>query len=218
VTTHAPEPTTLPEPAKALRLGVLAVSALVGVSAVVGVAAATFAAGQPIATLIGFELVTLIAAVLGVLTGLGRFRVGWAMACLCVAGTIFGAAGLGFLDARANFQSHPDIARLIKPILAFRLASSAAIVGLGSLAVFARKPGESWPLVFRSIAFAAPIAVVGAIALVKPSILFDARTGVLEILRLVLVIGGGFVLMVLFSLSGHFMIKAFEAGREQQAP
>lgn len=210
---------SLPAPPASARLLVLTLSGLVAASALAGIAAAIFGVGQPIVGMLGFEIVTMIAAGIGVLAGLGRFRDGWPLATVCTAGTVVVASGLAWIDARANFGSKPDIARLLDPALGFRVAAAAMISLGGAYAILSRDPAKSRPLLVRAIIVAAPLAIVIVWAAVtRGQLLLTPRAGAAEVVRLVVLIGGSLTLAVLFSVATHLVIRAFEVCSHHAQP
>ncbi len=213
-----PEATQLPPPPAIARWGAMALSAVLGVSALAGLWLTLFAGESTLWFSTIFELLTLAAAAIGVLAATGRFRDGWALSLACVAGTTLVCAVFAFVELRANFNSHPSYAGLMKPYLGFRLALAAGFAGLASLAVFSRNPA-CWRALVKAMIVLAPAAAVLAWLGVSGGsggggFLGAARaTPGAEAARILMLCLGGLVLIGLISVGGHLLIRAYELGR-----
>jgi hypothetical protein len=161
-----------------------------------------------------FETLVLAAGVFGVLSGLGRFRDGWALSLICVAGTVLVCGVFAFVEIRANFGSDAGVAGLLKPYLAGRLGLAAGLALVASAAVFSRNPA-SWKALLRGLAVLAPaVAVLAWLFVTGGSFLGATRaTPGAEAARILMLSLGGLVLIVLISVGGHLLIRAFEHGR-----
>ncbi|GJM19197.1 MAG: hypothetical protein DHS20C14_14100 [Phycisphaeraceae bacterium] len=222
----ASDPVTPPLAPAPIRWGVLVVSAAVGLSTLAGAGYAMLGFPRPVYGTFGFEVVATVAAVIGVLLGLGKFRTGFGLACLCVAGTFLTDAVFGlYLDANANINDAAGTRALNKLILA-RVAAAGIIAGLGGLAVLQRS-GRSWGYLLKGLLIASPaIAAVGAAWLTttrlsagawvstKWSDAMGAELGTTgSMARSVAMVAGSLVLMVMFSVGAHLCIRAFEITR-----
>jgi len=213
-----PDTLTPPPAPKPIRAAVVLVSALVALSALAGIGTALFGFPKIVWGFLGFETVTLIAGVLGVLAGLGRFRSGFGLAMVCVAGTLVAGTLFGlYLDARVNATS-ADGARLVKLMIAFRAGSAVVLAAMGGLAVLVRDR-RSWGLLVRGAIVGLPVvAVLGWLGATRLRPLTMPLEGGMSTVRTVSVVLGGLVLMVLFSVAAHLCIRAFEITRPDDRP
>lgn len=167
----------------------------------------------------GFEVLTAAAGVFAVLLGLGKFREGWAIGTVALAGSVlvglvFGLY-VGFIQAKQT--DFPDLAGLARITLLSRLGTIVAFAVLASVAVFVRN-SASFPLLIKSALCATPIAVISALmytnigpgAWVNSTLSSTSGNGALQA---VLTITLGIVFIVLVSAAGHLFIRAYEAGR-----
>ncbi|MEZ6233841.1 MAG: hypothetical protein R3B68_06590 [Phycisphaerales bacterium] len=141
----SPAPATdqypVPGWARALVGGLSLATALWGL---VGVVAAAFLAGTPVWTALGFEVVVVVAGVLGVLLGLGRFREAPALGVLCVAG-VFGVASiLEYTGSSGDLAGIP-----LRPWMLARIAIAAILAGVAALLVLQRDR-RSWGMLVKA--------------------------------------------------------------------
>ncbi len=204
----------LPDPPKCVRFGVILVSVVVGLSALPGMYLATGHLGGFAWGIFGFEALTILAAVFGVLVGLGKFRDGFALALACLAGTILVAAVFGIrVDARPKIGDDPTLQPWINRMLALRMAVVFGYAALASLAVFARDR-RCWVSAMRSMACLIPAALIAG-GVFRFGLPFGGEAGssepnaarVISFLVIAMAVGG------LVSVGGHLMIRAFEFGR-----
>ncbi len=208
----------LPPPSPALRRAVLVLSLLLGASSLAGLGLALMGTSSIIIGMLGFEVVVLVSAVIAILCGLGRFTNGYAMALACAAGTALGATLLGFLDARPNFVSSPDMARVLRGIVMARVLIAVALGALGALAVFSRN-SSSWGSLGRGLLMAAPVVISGVLlAMFGKGWLTVPRDGAFEAVRIGSIVLGAFVLGGFFSASVHLVIRAFQSGDIDRMP
>lgn len=209
-----PTPAPLPPPPVPVRLGTLVVSAVLVLSAL-PVLWLTVVRGDAVlwfSTV--FELLVIAAGVFGVLSGLGRFREGWALALACVAGTVLVCGVFAFVEIRANFGTDPDLGRLLKPFLAFRLSLAGLIALLASLAVFSRDRACWRAFLTGAIVLAPAVGVLAWLGATGGSFLSATRaTPGAEAARILMLCLGGLVLVGLISVGGHLLIRAYEHGR-----
>jgi hypothetical protein len=159
---HTQDSQAKPPAILALAITIASAAALVGALAGGGVAA--FALPQILWASLGFSIVAATAAVLGVLTGLGRFNQGVGMAALCVAGAVAVSAGFSMIDMGPNLADQPTLARLLRPWAAAQALAGGVVAAAGGLAVLARRPA-SWKSIGVGLAFLIPaVAIVGGIA------------------------------------------------------
>lgn len=170
---------------------------------------------------LAFEIVVLITAAPTAWVLAGRARAGHAMAMLCLGGVVGVTAAL--IDpelVKAIIQRQkPNVQPIggvnVMPWILARLAAGGVLCAMSALAVLLRRPGRSFPLLFKGIALGLPVVACLAAAAV-PSM--RARfTGLSPIWLIVLAIAGTAVICVLISASGHMLIRAFQAGIEDEA-
>jgi hypothetical protein len=133
---------------KNVRVAVGVLCAIVAVSALAGGAAAIFLPEKPAWTAVGFELVTLISAGLGIVMATDKYRSGPGLALACIAGSILVAAGLGYLAGGSKGQAGDASVRLL---LASRVLISFAMGLLAASLVLSRRKGQ-WKLAIHGAA------------------------------------------------------------------
>lgn len=205
-----------PGAGKPLRLGVLVVSAIVGLSAVWGLWDSV--ATQPrVWGWFGFEAVTLVASVLGVLVGLGRPREAPALGTACVAGAVFASATLGRFSAivtrSAESVSEAQAVRMLvrDPVFDGRILAAAALGAL-ALVLALRDDGRAWKKLGLGVAAGLPVVVVLYWALAAGGtqwLLAPVETAA-DVARVVGSLLGGLALVVLASMAVHLVVGAFE--------
>jgi hypothetical protein len=177
------------------------------VSALGGCVEALFLQEKVAWSLLGFELVILVAGTIGVLLGLGRFRQGPALALVCVAGTVLVGTGLGRLSVLANPR-----AVLVDPWFVTRFLAATALVALATLCVFSRSPGKSWRSFIWSVVLGVPVLVMLGV-LWKGRGLLAPLDSAPEAVRVAVALLGFLLMIGLVSASVHMLIRAFEFGR-----
>jgi hypothetical protein len=201
-----------------LILLVVGLSALLAASATVLGLAAVAMAEKPAWALFGFELVILVAAAMGVLFGVGRFRDAPAMALVCIAGTIFAAAILGWASVAASVGEAKTLARIpLTPLMASRVLAAAALAAVAAYCVLSRTR-EAWRTALLGALLGSPAVAVGA-ALVNPS----SRQSVAAVLTSPWGAVIAFIVLgALLAASIHLLIRGFEIGsmetKEPAAP
>lgn len=202
-------------PSRTVRISVGALSALVGLSAVVVGLAAAFAGPQINWVLFGFEIATLLAAVIGVLIARGMFADGPGLAIACVAGTVFIAAVLGWMGSRQSLATGSgDIS--LRWYLVGRVGVAAVLGGLAGWVVLCRDR-RSWPLLTRSVLLGGPVVLLMGVYAVRPEMVRRVLGGMPGWLSGIMLTIGGLIAVVLISMSVHFLIRAFEQGRFEEA-
>jgi len=213
----------LPAPPAAARFGLLGASVLVGLSSLPWIAFSFGRFGGFDWSFFGFEALTLLGAVYGVLLGLGWYRSGWAIGIASIAGSwlvclVFGLY-VGFY--RAKLQDNPDLETLAKGTLVLRAAIIVLSGLLASVAVFARHPG-SWRSAIAGVLWALPVAILGTLVTLDlgpgawlRSLYEGSGDGGSGGVRAVAVIASGLVTITLVSISGHLIIRAYELGRPE---
>jgi hypothetical protein len=193
--------TSIPAVPRGLGVFVAGVSAVVLLSSLVGAGAAALNS-PPVWFMLGFEVVIAVAAVFGVLTGMGRFGEGPALALVCVAGAVGAGSLLGYLAGQGN------IGIGLKPFLLAREASAAAIAGAGGVIVMMRRPQVS----VRRMAIG--LACAGSFAGICAGLwVFGNRLSGLGTMAGALVgLASAVTLLALLAAAVHLIIGAFEAG------
>jgi hypothetical protein len=210
-TDRADLPPPIPGP---LRAVVMAISVIVAISAAAGaflaVVQPSLAAGQRVSwTLMGFELVILIAAGIGVFAARGFYREGPALALACVAGTILLGSAMGWQGAGRQL-----VGVSLTPFLAARALASAILGAVAAWAVLSRN-GRSWRPLVLGLMCGIPV-LTGCAALVVPAIRRPLETALANspVLQLGAALLGYFAATVLLSACVHLIVRAFELGRE----
>lgn len=214
MTQHQTDPQyDLPAAPKPIRMLVILISVLLGLSALPGLFLSLNTFGGFAWGWFGFEFVTLLAAIFGVLIGLGKFRNGFGLALACIAGAVLVALVFGIhVDARTkigdNFTYNPWVDRMIV-LRAFVVLS---YVFCAAIAVFNRN-SKSWGAAIKGIACLLPVAAIGA-AYMKFGLPFaDDGSDQPNALRVIFVLAVGLLMIILISAGGHLLIRAFEIGR-----
>lgn len=194
------------------RLLILLASAVALLGSAGGTGVALFGTSNLLWATLGFTLIALISAVLGIFAGLGRFADGFGMATLCVGGAIALSAGFAMLDLRSNLKSHADLARLVMPWVGVQTLSAAVIVAMGAISVLARRPA-SWKFITTGLASLVPAVVLLATAYLGWGMIPEGKNG--RVLSLGLMLAGGLVIGTLVSIGFHNLIRAFEFTAEK---
>ena len=194
--------TTLPT---RLRQGTLALSALLGASSI-GLAALAAISGAWF--VLGLEVVVLVATVIGLLLGRGRFREAPAMTLALIAGAVGLCSLLGYLSTgSAGYQ----VGTLpMKAVLAARLGV-AGLFALGAAAAALGASGAAWGRsALGAVLVVAPTAGV-ALAFSDVGEPVVARIASLGPTVAVGIAAAGFLVWVgLVSAGGHMIITSFE--------
>lgn len=206
---------TFPPAPRWITLTLVATCAGVGLSAIAMIAVAAFVCLKPAWLVIGFEVVALVAAVLGLLQARARLVDAPGLALGGIA-LVFGpAALLAWLSVQGRFQVGGQVDSVsITPWLAGRLVAGALVGVIGAFLVLGRNVRSRYYLV-RSALAAAPLAVGGAVGLVVMR--SGAAAGLATLPGIVtgmIVTVVGLVAVILVSASLHCLIRAFEMGRD----
>lgn len=206
-TTHLP-----PVPRIILLLSVLT-GAVVSLSALVvggGAVLMPFlvAGGRPAWLLFGFEFVVLVAGVLAVLFGRGRYREGPGLALAAIAGTVFIGSACGYISVGKQLGTMS-----LTPLVALRVLLAGILAAGGAWCVLSRDP-KSWRCAVLGVLLGLPAAalagslVIGAARRVLMG--FVSGGGIVQtgIAVLGIAVAGG-----MLCASVHLIVKAFEMGR-----
>jgi hypothetical protein len=175
--------------------------------------AAVAMAEKPAWALFGFELVILVAGIMGVLFGVGRFREAPAMALACISGTIFAAGVLGWASIAASVGESRTLAGIpLTPLMLFRVLAAAGLALSAAWSVLSRQPG-AWRPAILGAALGSPAVLLG-VAFVNPG----TRETVGNVLghpagavAAFVVLGG------LLAASVHLLLRGFEIGSREPA-
>lgn len=202
---------------KLVMLTVALLSGAVGLSALAFGVASLLLGEKPYWMIFGFEIVTMVAAVIGVLFARGKFQEGQGMALACVAATFAVSAFLGWLSAQGQLQIKGSATPVgLDGWLAARVGAALVIGALGAYAVLSRSP-RSRPYLLWAMLTGGPVVVAMGAGFVArgrlesmlqsmPAWLTTALAGIL-----------GITVVVLLSAAGHCLIRAFEMGRAEKA-
>lgn len=192
-------------PVVAITCAAVALSALGGIT--VSLLLGRIVPGtRPAWTMLGFEVITLVAAIIGLLFAAGRFRDAPGMALLCVGGTIFSASVCAHIGVHGELARQP-----LLPLTAGRVLASALLAGLGGACVLVRDPA-SWKVFLKGVALGLP-ALLGA------AVLAATRGEIIQRLGSLGSLGRAAVLGVYALLAGgmlcasvEFLVRAFRMG------
>ncbi|MBL0928288.1 MAG: hypothetical protein IBJ11_11665 [Phycisphaerales bacterium] len=167
--------------------------------------------------MVGFEVVTLVASMFGVMVGLGKFREGPALATLMVGGCVF----VGAVLAEPTFATRAMGGggqqgttgmgvSLLGPALA-RIAAGLGLVVLSGVIPLSRDFRAARPWLVRAVVLGVPalgLAASPRLPVVGPLLRQMPTAG--AVLAGVL---GFLVFTVLFSAAVHCAVRALETGR-----
>lgn len=165
----------------------------------------------------GFQLLIALTGVIGVLTGVGRFRSAPAWALLCVGWTAAVAATLslitrGFAQG-ARFTPTGMVTRAQNdPLVALQILAGVVILALAAATLMARRPRVALRRFGLGVALLAPVIVGAALSFSAP--VRSAFLGLHPIVIAVLALVAFLVAIALVSAGGHFLIRALESGVE----
>lgn len=206
---HPPETTPpvprLVPPVVGLTCAAVALSAVAGIA--ISLLLGRLVPGtRPAWTMLGFEVITLVAAILGLLFAAGRYRDAPGMAMACVAGTIFSASICAHIGVHGELARQP-----LLPFTAGRVLAAALLGALGGVCVLVRDPA-SWRVLIKGVALGLPM-------LIGVAILAATRGGILEKLNALGSAGKvaalgiyGFIAGVMLCASVEFVVRAFRMG------
>lgn len=200
-----------------LSLGL--VCALVAISCVGMAVAAMALSEKPAWLILGFEVVSLVAGVVGLLFAGGRFRDASGLTLGGVAVTIAVGAFLAWLSVQGNLQvKGRELPVSLSGWLAARIAA-AMLIGLAGAVLVLRRNPASGGYVARSLFCGVPLLIIaggGYLLRSRVASAVDSLPGLVTAIAGLLL---GLLFIVLLSASLHCLIRAFECGREtDQAP
>jgi len=185
----------------------------VGLSAIAFAIAAVVLSVRPIWLMFGFELVTLVGAIFGLLFCRGKFQDGQALALCCVAATFFVGAVLSYLSVNGALQTSLSAVGIsLKPYVVGRSLAAALLIALAAAMVLTRT-NASRPYLWRALLTGLPILIVGGAAFAGRGALASALSSLPGYITIFIALIAGLVAVVLISGSLHCLIRAFEFGR-----
>ena len=199
---------------KPFRLLTLAASAVGGLAAAACLYVALVGTSEILWGSVGFLVIMLIAALLGIAAGVGRFSAGFGMACVAIAMTIVGGAVFAWRDLASNVGRDPSIGPKLLPWLGLETICAIVILLAGGAAVLSREP-RSWGSLIRGLAFLIPAGILLAVGSLGWSKIPTEDGG--RAIALGVLLAGGAILGVLVSIGGHHLIRAFEITTEGPA-
>lgn len=158
----------------------------------------------------GFELVSIAAAVVGIHFWRGQFRHGPGLALACVGGTILVASGLGGLSATWLVAGQS-----IKLLVLARAAAAVTIAICGAACVLGRDP-KGWPTFLKGLAWGMPLIALVAWYAKAGGAFLDPVNNLGTVARMTAYGLGSLVLGICMCVSVHLVVKAFEYGRFAQ--
>lgn len=207
--------TDTPSRERKLRVVILVISVLVGLTAAWGAIDAV--RDEPrVWGLLGFEVVTLATAALGIMLGLGRPREAPSLGAACVGATFFAAATLGRFSAivtRSNGTvSESQAVRMLfkDPMFEGRVAAAALLLLVAAmLALGADK--RAWKRFVTGIGLAIPV-LAALVWLLGPGMdwLVAPVESTAGLVRVVVGLVGGLGVIILASASVDRIIRAFQ--------
>lgn len=194
---------------RTIRIATGLTCGVVALTAIAGAVAAIVIPAPPGWLMFGFELVVLVAAVMGFFVARGRFNEGPGLALACIAGSILACTVLGYVSINRTLGQFP-----LDLVVLSRLVAAGILGTLGALAVLLRNPGRSCPLMIKGLVLGLPVLAVAAAIILPQARSLLGPLGRLQgptraIVALVAFAAAG----VLLSGAVHLVIRAFEAGR-----
>lgn len=161
-----------------------------------------------------FQLCVLVAGVMGVLSGAGRFSSGPAMTPLIVGGVLF--VGAIFSEPSLVRSGMPRLEVMgvpLRPLALTELVFALALGGLSLLVVLIRKPKKTIPMTLIGLALVAP-AMAAAVSFLLPQVraILSGWSPIVMTLVVVAVLG---IAGVLLSIGSQFVIRAIEIGIDE---
>ncbi len=198
---------------RVLMFAVGALSAAIVLSSLAFGIAVLFVGPKPAWMIFGFEIVSMVAGVMGILLAVGRFQEGQGMTLACVAATTAVAAFLAWLSVPAGLEINGRNEPL--NLTNWLFAREGASVLLGGIAAFAvlSRDRRSLSYLTKSIITGAPVLALAGGAFVGRHSLGPMLAAMPVWLSMLLACIMGVILVGLLSACGHCLIRAFEMGR-----
>jgi len=187
---------------------------IVGATAAAGIVAGFVAYPKPALALVGFQVVTLVACVIGVLFGRGAFSNAPGLCLACVSGTIAVAATLGSQSVQWRLGSGS-----ILSWTALHLGLALVVAGVGAVLVLGRRAKTSWRRLMVGAALGVPVVLVVGSRVVPAGRGAWAWFGSLgPFVQTMIAVPAFLLLGALCCASVDLIIRAFEAGRTDEQP
>lgn len=191
-------------------------SGLALLSALAAIPASVILPASPGWAMLGFEVVIALAAALGVLFALGRFRDAPGLAIACIAGALFVGSVLGFLGVGRTLGT-----LRLEPFLFARLALAGLLGALAVLSVLVRRPAAFKPAILGAVLAGAGLAASAFVYVAHTRQWHPMRPldGLPEVLRVTGLLIAAILAVVAIAVGTHLVINAFERCRtESEAP
>lgn len=191
--------------ARPILLAGAACSAALLATTLYGVSTA-FGGGMVNWPVLGFEVITALAAVFAILAGLGRFSQGPSMALLCAAGAAIVGTGLSLVA-----RQFPPMQVLSHPFFLMRFALAVSLVIVAAAIAIRREPSAVRPLLAGVLCIVGTAAVGAALIASRALLGIDAivvRVGGVVLILVLAICAGG-----LLAAGVHLVITAFERTR-----
>lgn len=162
--------------------------------------------------LFGFELIVLAGCLTTILVCLGKVRVGVALplAIACLAGTLLVDMVFAIhVDARAVVGDDPSIGPWINRTIYFRFAAIGLLSLIATLDVY-RRDARAWGMFIRAAIFIIPVLAVLGWVKIKGLPISSTNSGEPSPVAMIVLLLGGLIIGILFSIGGHFFIRSFE--------
>lgn len=200
-----------PAPRFIKLISLLAGLALVISALVLGIAAVAIPYIQPGQKaswiLLGFEIVILVAGVLAVLFGRGKYAEGPGLALALIAATVMAGSAFGFLGAGTKLGTIS-----LMPIAVARVLLGCALGAAAAYCVLVRN-AAAWRVAWMGVGLGMPFVAIAGAVVFGPS-----RRAIMSLvsgglLQTGVAVVGAAVIGGLLCASVHMIIKAFEMGR-----
>jgi hypothetical protein len=197
----------------AVKLVVLTVCALTALSALGFAYVVVMVTVKPLWLMFGFEMVTAVACILGVLFGLGKYQNGQGLALSCVGACIFVGAVLNQISTQGFLQTNDASGGIgLRWYLLTRLAAAASLAVIGCGLVLARHK-DSRRYLLHAAMFGLPLLAVGALAFMLRGRMATAAASLPSVVTALVLVVAGLGAVILISGALHCLIRAFECGR-----
>lgn len=161
-----------------------------------------------------FQLCALVACVMGVLSGAGRFTSGPAMTPLIVGGVLLVSAIFSEPSLVRSGMPRLEVMGVpLRPLALSELVFALALGGLSLMVVLIRKPKKTVPMILIGLALVAP-AMGAAVSFLLPQVR-TMMSGWSPIVMTLVVVGVLGVAGVLLSIGSQFVIRAIEIGIDE---
>ncbi len=193
-----------PYTSKAISGLVLLVSALIAITALYGIWLALFASSSPAFPMLGFELVVLIASILGFSFSFGKNPQAPALGHACVAGAVFACSVLAAQSVNRAIGTHSLV-----PLILIQLALSAAMLLLGVI-IQLNTNKKNWTMLFTGALLSLiPLGVAGSLLSPWAGKVTGLFTNMSTAPKMIILTLGVLTLGIFFSVGIHLLVQAF---------